>query len=152
MAGQWQGAVSYEKRLKTKTLGVFFMHFYLKINFAFLAHDQKIDFSWPKSAFSEKKLLKKKLKFLLAHQQRWFQKCIHTNCKFLEVFYIFDPLAIIFARDMYTFLESVRQGAPDEPIKMPKLVFFDPMGVSGNRNWSAKINFWAVGKKSKIYF
>ena len=53
---------------------------------------------------------------------------------------------------MYTFLESVRQGAPDEPIKMPKLVFFDPMGVSGNRNWSAKINFWAVGKKSKIYF
>ena len=42
------------------------------------------------------------------------------NCKFPEVFYIFDPLAIIFAMDMYTFLESARQGAADEPIKTPK--------------------------------
>ena len=40
--------------------------------------------------------------------------------KFPDVFYIFDPLAIIFAMDMYTFLESARQGAADKPIKTPK--------------------------------
>ena len=37
--------IKVQKRLKNKTLGVFFMHFYLKINFAFLAHGLKIDFS-----------------------------------------------------------------------------------------------------------
>ena len=34
--------------------------------------------------------------------------------------FVFDQLAVIFAIDMYTFLESARQGAADEPIKMPK--------------------------------
>ena len=42
------------------------------------------------------------------------------NCTFPEVFQIFDPLRTIFAMDMYTFLESARQGAADEPIKTPK--------------------------------
>ena len=39
---------------------------------------------------------------------------------FFEVFHIFDPLAIIFAIEIYTFLESARQGVADEPIKTPK--------------------------------
>ena len=36
--------------------------------------------------------------------------------------------------DMYTFLESARQGAADKPIKTPKSwnFFFDSMGVSAN--------------------
>ena len=42
------------------------------------------------------------------------------NCTFPEVFQIFDPLRTIFAMDMYTFLESARQAAADEPIKTPK--------------------------------
>ena len=42
------------------------------------------------------------------------------NSTFLEVFQIFYPLRTIFAMDMYTFLESVRQGTADEPIKTPK--------------------------------
>ena len=45
---------------------------------------------------------------------------ISRNCKFPEVFRIFDQLAIIFAMDMYIFLESVGQGAADEPIKTTK--------------------------------
>ena len=37
----------------------------------------------------------------------------------------FDQLAVIFATDMYTFLESACQGAADEPIKTQKnLTFF----------------------------
>ena len=39
------------------------------------------------------------------------------NCKFPEVFWFFDPLRIIFAMDIYIFLESVCQGAAGEPIK-----------------------------------
>ena len=38
------------------------------------------------------------------------------NCTFPEVFHIFDPLKTIFAMDMYTFLESARQGAANETI------------------------------------
>ena len=33
---------------------------------------------------------------------------------------LFDQLAVIFAMDMYTFLESARQGGANEPIKTPK--------------------------------
>ena len=42
------------------------------------------------------------------------------NCTFPEVFHIFDPLKTIFAMDMYTFLESARQGAANETIKKTK--------------------------------
>ena len=52
------------------------------------------------------------------------------NCTFPEVFHIFDPLKTIFAMDMYTFLESARQGGAHEPIKTPKswTFFPDPLG------------------------
>ena len=50
----------------------------------------------------------------------------YGNCKFPEDFCIFDPLAIIFAMDIYTLLESVGQGAADEPIKTPKSWTFFP--------------------------
>ena len=42
--------------------------------------------------------------------------------------FVFDQLAVIFAIDMYTFLESACQGAADEPIKTPKKIelFFRP--------------------------
>ena len=42
------------------------------------------------------------------------------NCKFPKDFCSFDPLAIIFAMDIYIFLESVCQGATSELIKTPK--------------------------------
>ena len=42
------------------------------------------------------------------------------NCKFPKDFCIFDPLAIIFAMDIYIYLESVCQVAASEPIKTPK--------------------------------
>ena len=46
------------------------------------------------------------------------------NCKFPEVFRFFDPLRIIFGMDIYTFLESVCQGAAHEPIKTQKIQLF----------------------------
>ena len=53
------------------------------------------------------------------------------NCTFPEVFQIFDPLKTIFAMDMYTFLESARQGAANETIKKDKkLDFFSTMRAS----------------------
>ena len=54
------------------------------------------------------------------------------NCKFPEVFHIFDPLITTFAMDIYIFLESAWQGAADEPIKRSKSwnFFFDSIRVS----------------------
>ena len=54
------------------------------------------------------------------------------NCNFPEVFRIFEPLATIFAMDIYIFLESVCQGAAGEPIKTPKSwnFFSDPIRAS----------------------
>ena len=54
------------------------------------------------------------------------------NCKFPKDFCSFDPLAIIFAMDIYIFLESVCQGAAGEPIKTPKSwnFFSDPIRAS----------------------
>ena len=46
------------------------------------------------------------------------------NCTFPEVFDIFDPLKTIFAMDIYTFLESARQGAAIETIKKTKSRLF----------------------------
>ena len=46
------------------------------------------------------------------------------NCKFPEVFWFFDPLRTIFAMDIYTFLESARQGAAIETIKKTKSRLF----------------------------
>ena len=57
---------------------------------------------------------------------------IPQNCTFPEVFQVFHPLAIIFAMDIYIFLESACQAAADGPIKTPKswTLFFDPMRAS----------------------
>ena len=54
------------------------------------------------------------------------------NCKFPKDFCIFDPLAIIFAMDIYIFLESVCQGAAGEPMKTAKInkKKSDPMRAS----------------------
>ena len=56
--------------------------------------------------------------------------------------------------DMYTFLESARQGASDELIKTPKkLKFFsDPMGVSANRKMlilTSKNRFFGHGQEKQ---
>ena len=61
------------------------------------------------------------------------------NCTFPEVFHIFDPLKTIFAMDMYTFLESARQGAANETIKKTKSwkFFFD--SLRGECNFSMAI-------------
>ena len=40
------------------------------------------------------------------------------NCKFPKDFCIFDLIAIIFAMDIYIFLESVCQSGAGEPIKI----------------------------------
>ena len=42
------------------------------------------------------------------------------NCTFPEVFHIFDKLKTIFAMDIFTFLESMHQGAANETIKKAK--------------------------------
>ena len=62
------------------------------------------------------------------------------NCKFPEVFFDFDSLRIIFAMDIYTFLESARQGAAIETIKKTKSwnIFFDSMRASAIFQWQ----FW----------
>ena len=94
----------------------------------------------------------------------WFQKCIHVhskycskwvkiaknlrelaisgNCKFPEVFRIFYQLAIIFAMDMYIFLESARQGAADELIKNPKSWHFFPDPIRARANLWTPCALW----------
>ena len=55
-------------------------------------------------------------------------------------FFDFDSLRIIFAMDIYTFLESARQDAADETIKKTKQwnLFFGSMRVSAIFQW----RFW----------
>ena len=55
-------------------------------------------------------------------------------------FFDFDSLRIIFAMDIYTFLESAHQDAADETIKKTKNwnLFFDSMRVSAIFQW----RFW----------
>ena len=48
------------------------------------------------------------------------EKKSQNHNKFPKDFCIFDPIAIIFAMDIYIFLESVCQGAAGEPIKTRK--------------------------------
>ena len=45
--------------------------------------------------------------------------------------FVFDQLAVIFATDMYTFLESACQGAADEPIKKRKKFNFFSRPIRG---------------------